>query len=282
MPGSVTVAQVTLAHFVKVRILAGQPKPPSMNFLFFLQTLHPEVIWIVLLFLCFSTILLLLRLFGATGLYLYMGIAMIAANIQVLKAVQFSSFSRPIALGTVLFSTTFLCTDILTEYYGPKAAKKGILLGFSAMSLMTLFMLVTLAFRPLSVTTTELSWATENHLHMEALFVPAPALLLAGTIAYFISQYHDIWNFQFWRRHTKGRHLWFRNNLSTLLSAFIDNCVFSILAWIVFAQKPLSWEVVFFTYILGTYWLRVVVSILDTPILYMARHCLPAKQHEIS
>ena len=62
-------------------------------------------------------------LFGEIGLYIYSAIAIIVANIQVLKLVKFSFFSEPIALGTVLFASTFLCTDILAEYYGAKKAR---------------------------------------------------------------------------------------------------------------------------------------------------------------
>ena len=57
-------------------------------------------------------------------MYIYTVIAVIGANIQVLKIVDFPFFSNPIALGTILFASTFLTTDILTEYYGSKFAKK--------------------------------------------------------------------------------------------------------------------------------------------------------------
>ena len=63
-------------------------------------------------------------------MYVYTVLAIIVANIQVLKIVNFPFFENPIALGTILFSTTFLTTDILTEYYGVKSARKNILIGF--------------------------------------------------------------------------------------------------------------------------------------------------------
>ena len=91
----------------------------------------------------------MLRLFGPAGIYIYMAIAIVGANIQVLKPVQFSVYSHPIALGTILFTSTFLCTDILAEFYSPKTARKAIFLGFAAMLLMTIFMTLNLGFRPL-------------------------------------------------------------------------------------------------------------------------------------
>ena len=50
----------------------------------------------------------------------------------------------------------------------------------------------------------------------------------------------------------------------------IDNTIFSVLAWVVFAADPIGWQPLIFTFILGTYWLRVVVAALDTPFVYLA------------
>ena len=102
------------------------------------------------LFFCLFVILILLKLFGEAGLYVYTVLAIIGANIQVLKIVDFPFFSNPIALGTILFSTTFLTTDILAEYYGEKFARRNILIGFISFLLMTIFMLFTIGFTPLS------------------------------------------------------------------------------------------------------------------------------------
>jgi len=99
----------------------------SFNFLDFVDLLNQSSIiitWFIFLIFCLCSILLFLKLFGETGMYIYTVIAVIGANIQVLKIVNFPFFSNPIALGTILFASTFLTTDILTEYYGVKFAKK--------------------------------------------------------------------------------------------------------------------------------------------------------------
>ena len=62
-----------------------------------------------------------------------------------------------------------------------------------------------------------------------------------------------------------------RNNASTWISALIDNTVFSVLAWVVLAPEPMAWQPLIFTYILGTYVLRIAVAALDTPFVYLAR-----------
>ena len=72
-------------------------------------TLRPRLLndWLFFLFICLLTILLLLKLFGEVGIFIYTVIAIISANIQVLKIVEFPFFSNPIALGTILFSSTW-------------------------------------------------------------------------------------------------------------------------------------------------------------------------------
>tara|TARA_R100000027_G_scaffold42073_3_gene31412 strand:+ start:4540 stop:5304 length:765 start_codon:yes stop_codon:yes gene_type:complete len=237
-----------------------------------LQALPPEFIWISLLLTAFAVILALHRWFGPAGLYVYMAVAIIGGNLHVLKLTQFSVFPDPVALGTILFSTTFLCTDILTEYHGAAAARKGVILGFVGLVLFDLFLFAAIAFRPLDPSEGELgasAAAMQNHL--EAIFLPAPGILIASLAAYLISQFNDIWVFSRLRTVTKGKHLWLRNNLSTWFSALVDSIVFSVLAFVVFAPEPVSWKPLIFTYILGTYGLRVLVAVLDSPVVYLAR-----------
>jgi queuosine precursor transporter len=243
----------------------------------FLQQLQPEWVWLILLVFSYTSLMLMLRFFGVWGVTLYMAIALIAANLQVLKTVQFGLWDAPVALGTVLFSTTFLCTDILSEYYGPKAARRAVFLGFAGMLLLTSFMLLAVGFRPLPESALETGWAwgLQNHYHLAAVFQPIPSILLAGIVAYLCSQVLDIWIYQRIRSLTHSRFRWLRNNASTAVSALVDNIIFSILAWVVLAPEPMAWAVVWKTYILGTYGLRLVVALLDTPVLYLAGMLLP-------
>ncbi len=246
--------------------------------------LPPEAIWLAMLAVCFAAVLLLLRLFGETGLYVYIAVAILGANVQVLKAVKFGLYDDPVALGTILFASTYLCTDILAEHYGARAARRGVAIGFSSFLLFTIFMLLNLGFRPMTPEEAgeAMGWALPYHGHMAALFTPAPQFFAAGMIAYLASQYHDIWLFSLLKRTTGGRFLWLRNNASTAISAMIDNVIFSVLAWVVFAETAVPWEAVIFTYILGTYWLRLVVALFDTPIIYLARLTLPPARQPVA
>ncbi|MEM8914805.1 MAG: queuosine precursor transporter [Pseudomonadota bacterium] len=236
----------------------------------------PEAIWVLLLVVCFSAILIAARTMGAAGLYAYIAVAIIGANLQVLKPVQFNVFVDPVALGTILFASSYLCTDILAEIYGRDAARKGVWIGFSAFLFWTVLGILTLGFQPLDAASagSELAWAVPNHDAIATLFTPAPVFFVAGMTAYLISQFHDIWLYRLVGRLTGGRHLWLRNNVSTVISAVIDNTVFSLLAWIVLAPEPLALKTVIMTYILGTLVLRLIVALLDTPFLYAARAVL--------
>ena len=89
-----------------------------------LNTVNTSLLWLIMLIFCFSSILFFLKFFGYVGLYVYSTIAVIVGNIQVLKTVDFFYTPEPVALGTLLFASTFLCTDILSEHYGKEKAQK--------------------------------------------------------------------------------------------------------------------------------------------------------------
>ena len=88
-----------------------------------LNSLSTELMWLIMLIFCFGSILVFLRLFGYVGIFIYSALAIIAGNIQVLKTVDFFYSPEPVALGTILFASTFLCTDILSEYFDKKKSK---------------------------------------------------------------------------------------------------------------------------------------------------------------
>lgn len=237
-----------------------------------LQALPPELLLILEAVVCFSTILVLLRLFGANGLYAYIAVAVVGANLQVVKAVQFGIYDSPVALGTVLFSSTYLCTDILTEHYGRAAAQRGVLIGFAVYLFWTVLMVMTMGYSPLTPVQAgeDMAWALPVQGALETLFMPVPAFFVAGMAAYLVSQLNDVWLYQGIRRLTGDRALWLRNNGSTLISSLIDNTVFSVLAWVVLAPQPIGWEPLIFTYILGTYGLRAALALVDTPFMYLS------------
>ena len=232
-----------------------------------LNNLSTELMWAVMLIFCFVSILLFLKIFGYVGIFIYSALAIIAGNIQVLKTVDFFYSPEPVALGTILFASTFLCTDILSEYYGKEIARKNILIGFSAFLFMTILMIITIGFKP-----SDIDWVQES---LSNVFTPMTRFFIASMIAYLVSQYFDVWLYSFLKNKTSQKLLWFRNNLSTILSSLVDNTVFSILAWILLNPEPISLYNVIMIYILGTYVLRIFIALLDTPFIYLAKYFVP-------
>ena len=256
------------------------------NIINLISNQNTEVVWFIMLILCFLSILVFLRLFGYVGLYVYSAIAIIAANIQVLKQANFNFFSSinekiipfyepsPIALGTILFASTFLCTDILSEYYGKEKARKNVLIGFCSFFLMTILMLVTIGIQP-----AEDEWVSMVQESLAILFTPMTSIFVASMIAYLISQYFDIWFFSYLKTVSSNKLLWLRNNVSTAVSSLIDNTVFSIFAWIILNPNPFPLSDVIMTFILGVYLLRVFIAILDTPFIYLAKYFIPEEKN---
>ncbi len=228
-----------------------------------LNSINTELLWVLMLLFCFLSILIFLKLFGYVGIYIYSSLAVIAGNIQVLKTVDFFYSPEPVALGTILFATTFLCTDILSEYYGKEKARKNILIGFSAFLFMTLLMIITLGFKPSSE-----DWVQES---LTNVFTPMTRFFVASMIAYLVSQYFDVWFFNYLKKITSEKYLWLRNNISTVSSSLVDNTVFSVFAWILLNPETVSVYDVIMIYILGTYLLRVIIALLDTPFIYIAK-----------
>ncbi len=237
----------------------------------FLQSLPPEYTSLILFIVCIVAMLLMLRLFGATGLYVYNIVAMLSANIQVLKGVNFGFSSEPIALGTIVFSTTYLCSDILTEHYGKGVATKGVWFCFVAQLLMGIFMIIAIGYPPLDLATgsapgTEYMLQTEQAIAL--LFTPSLRILFASLLSFVITQLISIRIFQFLRKITKQKLLWLRSLTSTIFSATLDTSLFSFLAWKLLSPNPASMSVLFYTYILWGLVTYVLVVILSAPILY--------------
>ena len=156
-----------------------------VSFTSYLGSLNTFVLWLIMLLFCFSSILVFLKLFGYVGLYVYSALAVIIGNIQVLKTVDFFYSPEPVALGTVLFASTFLCTDILSEHFGREKARKNVLIGFLGFLFFTLIMLITIGFKPSAN-----DWAQDS---LANVFTPMSRFFIASMIAYLASQYFDVW-----------------------------------------------------------------------------------------
>lgn len=215
-----------------------------------------EFYWMIMLALNFVGILVAYRLFGKTGLYVWVALAAIIANIQVVKAIEI--FGLQATLGNIVYATSFLATDILSENYGKKDAGRAVGIGFFTLIVMTVLMNVSLLFEP----------STEDFAHeaLLVIFSLMPRIAAASLCAYLFSQVHDIWSYNLWKRKLPTRRfLWVRNNASTLVSQLIDTAVFTLIAFTGVFPTRMVVQIGITTYVL-----KVLVAVADTPFLYLA------------
>ena len=235
----------------------------------------PELLSTFTLVICFLTILCVAKFFGRYGLYAYSAIVTITSNIQVLKLTQYSLISNPIALGTVLFSTTFAVDNILTEYYGAKAAKKGLYISFFGYLFFVIVMQIAV-WHPAVIN----SECANLHSELEKVFSPAFSIFISSLIAYFAGQYTDIFIYSLLKKLSHGKYLAVRSMISMAISAFVDNFVFSFFAWIVFAKNPISLTLLWKTYIFITYMIRLVIAALCVPLVRLAGNFI-SKENDV-
>jgi len=224
-----------------------------------------SLLWIGFILLDLGLVTLIYRFFGKTGLYVVIVASIITANIQVVKTVEIFGFVA--TLGNVLYGSIFFATDILSEVYGKKAARRGVWLGFIGMLLMTLWMQLGLKFIPHASDFAQGSLST--------IFDLMPRIAAGSMVAYLASQHHDIWAFLYWKKRTKGRLLWLRNNASTMVSQAIDSAIFcSIALWGLYDTN--TWLQI----LVSTYVMKLIVAAVDTPFLYLAKKIRPAPDVE--
>ena len=210
----------------------------------------------------FLLIIFAYKLFGKWGLIIWIPVSVIVANIQVIQTVNL--FGLAATLGNIVYATSFLITDILSENYGKQEAKKAVWIGFFSLISMTLLMNLALYFKPLEGD--EFSMVT--HQATATIFNLMPRIAIASLTAYMLSQRHDVWAFHFWkRRFHKENQLWLRNNLSTMVSQLIDSFVFTLIAFYGVFETAVLIEI-----FITTYFLKWIVAVADTPFVYWARY----------
>lgn len=161
--------------------------------------------------------------------------------------------------GIIAYWFTFPVTDVVAEVFGRKRAQMVVWLGFLANLIVVLLSQMAIHLPP-----------ADLYPHQEAfqtVLGAVPVIVFASLCAYLIAQSHDVWAFHFWKRVTRGRHLWLRNNLSTMSSQLIDSLVFNGIAFWLFGTAAIGFKE-FIGMSLG-YWLfKVGVAMLDTPVVY--------------
>lgn len=212
----------------------------------------------------FGSVLLAYWLGGNNGLYAMTVTVTILANIEVLILVD--AYGMEQTLGNVLFAATFLITDILSENTGKKAANRAVFLGIGASAFFALLAASWMLYTP-----SESDWAMPA---IRTIFSTTPRLVLASMVVYALSQFLDVWLYHKWWDFTEKRfgdhrkYLWLRNNGSTLISQLVNTVLFNLAAFAGMAGYTPS---LLASMILAGYAIYVATSLLDTPVVYLAR-----------
>ncbi len=221
-----------------------------------------EILLIGSVLFLYGCVVLFYRFFGRSGLYCFTVLATVTANIEVLIMVD--AFGMEQTLGNILFATTFLVTDILSECEGKKAANRAVLIGFVSSAVFIAISQSWLLYVP-----SESDWAAPA---IRQVFSNTPRLMLASILVYLAVQSFDVFAYHaIWKRTTdlcrdSRKFLWLRNNGSTLASQLLNAILYTFAAfWGIYDMGTL-WNIVFSSYIIF-----IFTSLLDTPAVYIAR-----------
>ncbi len=221
-----------------------------------------ELLLILSLVVLYGAVLLWFYLFGPSGLMAFTVFATITANIEVMILVD--AFGIEMTLGNILFATTFLVTDILSEVSGKKAAQQAVWAGIAANVFFIIVSQSWLMYIPSA------NDVMSGPFH--TVFSNTPRMMIASLAVYAISQAFDVWLYHRWwafsekKSGDRHRFLWLRNNGSTLVSQFLNAVLFNVFAFYgTYDANTL------FAVTLSSYLIYIATSLLDTPVIYMAR-----------
>lgn len=215
----------------------------------------------------FSILLLCKKLFGKIGVIVWVSLATVLANIITAKNANIFGLST--AIGTVMFASTFLATDILSECYSKNDAKKAINIGLFSNVILIVSTQIALLYTP-----SEFDYAHEA---MSTLFSLNLRISIASAAMYYIANMADIYVFSKIKQKTDGKMLWLRNNVSTILCNCLENFGFIGLAFAgVYDVQTIL------TIAVSTSIVEAIVAVCDTPFLYLARRIKDGERAESS
>ena len=226
-----------------------------------------EVLFIGSVLLYLGCVLLFYKLFGRNGLFIFSVFATLLGNIAVCKNVDIFGVST--TAGNILYASTFLVTDILSEKYGKKSAARAVKYSFSVMLIWLLGTQIILWFTPNASDFVSGS--------LRVVFGLVPRITIASLVGFICSQSIDVFLYHFiWEKTGNGRKmLWLRNNGSTLISQAVDTVVFVGIAF--WGTYPTE---VFISILWTTYVFKAIVALADTPFIYLARKIRPMEETE--
>ena len=161
------------------------------------------------------------------------------------------------SVGLLPYPVTFLVTDIISEIYGKKKADQVVISGLVA----SLFMLLVVTVSDYVQAT---SWSAVSDETFSQVFGLSGAAVFASMMAYLTAQLVDVRVFHFWKKLTHGKHLWLRNNASTITSQLVDT---TLVISVLFIGVWPSGQIV--DAIIDRFIFKMLCALIDTPIIYL-------------
>ncbi|MFW6388262.1 MAG: queuosine precursor transporter [Desulfohalobiaceae bacterium] len=171
----------------------------------------------------------------------------------VLAAKIITVLGITVPAGVLAYALTFICTDVISEIWGKQTARLVVWSGFAALVFVLLLIQLALYWPAAEI------WGLQQE--FAAILGVTPRIILASVTAYLCSQLLDVQAFHFWKRVTRHKHLWLRNNFSTALSQLLDSFVFISIAF--YGQAPI------YSLIWGQWVVKLGIALLDTGIVYL-------------
>jgi len=215
-----------------------------------------NILLIVSIIGIFSIMLIIKKFLGKEGIIGWMGIASILANLLLIKSIDILGISA--TLGNVLFASNFLATDILTENYGYKEAKKGVRFGILAVIVFMIVTQVALLYIPNSEDIAQSSF--------ETLFSFVPRISIASVAMFALSNLVDIRLYEWLRKKSNGKKMWLRNNICTIICNGGENFLFYLIAFLGVMDIG-----TILTIALSATIIEVLIALCDTPFLYISK-----------
>lgn len=208
----------------------------------------------------------------AYRIYLYLGAlfitSLVVSNLIFQKFFYWQPFGDVTVFGAPLFEIsvgilpypiTFLITDLISEIFGKRKANQIVVAGIFA-SVFSLAIVYTSAAVPAT------KWSPVDNTLFDSVFGNTIVAVFASMMAYLLAQFVDIQLYHFWKRLTKGKYLWLRNNFSTFSSQLIDTfTVVTLLCY--FGEIP--WEK-YTGLVISGFLFKVLIAFIDTPFLYFS------------
>ncbi len=173
-----------------------------------------------------------------------------------------------LAVGVLPYPITFLCTDFISELYGRQRANFLVWVGFflNVWVLFILWIAGVLPPMPEMDPQSGLPATSDYAFAFYRVRQLTMGAVVASMAAYLAAQFCDVYLFHFWKRLTKGKHLWLRNNGSTIFSQLVDT---SMVLALLSVAGAIEWSR-FWTLLGSGFLFKVLVALADTPLLYLS------------